>query len=142
VIILWEGTLAEVDDFDGGSSGTVSDTTGPMWEIVTELNARFPIGAGTLPSTTVIAQGATGGEETHALTVPELPAHTHLNRQFNGQLAAGASAISVPYSSAASSTVTDSPTSSAGTGAAHNNLPPYKAVYFLRRTLRRFYTTS
>jgi microcystin-dependent protein len=39
-----------------------------------DLRGRFPVGknAGTFS-----ALGGTGGEETHTLTVPEMPAHTH-----------------------------------------------------------------
>jgi microcystin-dependent protein len=89
---------------------------------------------------TTIAVGATGGEETHALTVAELAAHTHaplangsgyivnggspgLPQNYQGATAGSGS----NYSSA-------STTGSAGSGTAHNNMPPYAAVLFQIKT--------
>lgn len=92
------------------------------------LKDRFLIGAGN-----TYAVNATGGSTTHTLTVNEMPSHNH---QTN---------ITV-YSSSASTTgwvrdtvektyQTQSFTStSTGGGAAHNNMPPYLAVYMWKRT--------
>ena len=76
-IMLWGSALPNFASFDGGDAGALSVVSGPMWEEVTELRAKFPIGAGTLPSGTVLAVGDTGGEEKHVLTIPEIPAHHH-----------------------------------------------------------------
>ncbi len=75
VITMWMGDPTTIDTFDGGEAGTVSAQTGPMWEIVTTMAARVPIGVGALPSGTALATGATGGEENHTLLVAEMPKH-------------------------------------------------------------------
>lgn len=73
--------------------------------------------------------GTTGGEKTHALTVNELPTHTH-GSVYSGSvdstkthawLASGGSAMA--YGAVET-----------GGGAAHNNMPPYTQVSIWRRT--------
>lgn len=67
--------------FDGGdSSGVGGLYSGPMWEVVTEMAALFPLAAGSLPDGTSVTQGATGGEQLHKLLPAEGaedPNHTH-----------------------------------------------------------------
>lgn len=83
---------------------------------------RFPVG-----KSTTKANGATGGEAAHVLSVAELASHTHgVTVQGGG----GAGADGVGHTN---DTVTPYPnviqTSATGGGAAHNNLPPYLACY-------------
>lgn len=83
--IISPSTLVSASDvwaWDGGdgtdpATTTPSYATGAMWEVDPILTARFPLGAGTLPSGAVVAPNATGGNETHALQPAEIPAHTH-----------------------------------------------------------------
>lgn len=74
--------------------------------------------------------GSTGGEATHALTVDEMPSHTHYVRGSGFNQGAGLTA-SVSDSSDAYRPLA---ASSAGGNAAHNNMPPYLAVYMWKRT--------
>ena len=113
---------------------------GGTWEI---LNDVFLLAAGSYANA-----GTFGGEATHTLTVDEMPSHVHsvnissretLNRVIWGSgygssdknawgfgyvedsssgLPTGASGVTAAY---------------AGGGAAHNNLPPYMAVYMWKR---------
>lgn len=91
-VMIWTQPLPNFATFDGGDSNAVtSDTTGPMWEEVTDLRAKFPIGAGTLPASpagtgATLSVGDSGGEQIHTLTVAEGamdPHHNHLTGKFN-----------------------------------------------------------
>jgi hypothetical protein len=140
VIVEWDEALPNFATFDGGDANPLSAISGPMWEEVTELRARFPIGAGTLPSGTALAVGDTGGEEKHILTIPELPAHTH-----DGPANEADSTSGGDYHAAWTENDGTTPvlppraTGSTGGGLGHNTMPPYYTVYSLRRTARQFY---
>jgi microcystin-dependent protein len=73
--------------------------------------------------------GETGGEKTHTLTEPEIPAHTHsyLQTPWTGSRYDGSSSPLMTQQ-------TSGTTGSAGGGQAHNNLQPYITVYMWRRT--------
>lgn len=78
------------------------------------------------------ANGTTGGESEVTLTIDEMPRHTHTytrSRLFYAE-AAGQNAIG--YGSNAGTAITAG-TNSTGGGLAHNNMPPYLAVYVWKR---------
>lgn len=86
------------------------------WE---QVGGRFLIGAdGTY------APGTTGGEATHTLTVDEMPSHTHNVLQGTAGTS-GASCLTVTTSDNRSYATSVS----TGGGQAHNNMPPWLAVY-------------
>lgn len=72
--------------------------------------------------------GGTGGEAEHTLTVNEMPTHSHtyMHYQSNGSVTEYSPSWTSQKSAAKS-------TSQAGGGQAHNNMPPYLAVYIWRR---------
>ena len=70
----------------------------------------------------------TGGAKTHTLTEAEMPAHTH---SYDAHLGTG---VSGPVSLDDRMPLTTSSTTSTGGGVAHNNMPPYIAVYMWKRT--------
>lgn len=77
-----------------------------------------------------IAAGSKGGQDYHSLTVLEMPSHTHGNvrtysRDGTGNISPGESAGGDGSSEFTSAT---------GGGEAHNNMPPYIAVYIWQRT--------
>lgn len=111
---------------------------GGTWE---RIQDRFLLAAGT-----DYAAGATGGEATHALTESEMPAHTH-KRSDNTTLGLYGvdGAVSRNWIAAGSNYVAFSASkkdgigyggsvASTGSGDAHNNMPPYLAVYVWKRT--------
>ena len=120
---------------------------GGTWE---QLRDRFLLGCGD-----TYQNGTTGGEATHALTINEMPSHNHTattnttgahRHGYNGwySYAAGNAKGSIanerlsdgerwdPFNSAGahSHTVTINNT---GDGQAHNNMPPFIAVYMWKR---------
>lgn len=100
---------------------------GGTWE---SIGGRFLLGADS-----TYTAGSTGGETTHNLTIDEMPSHRH--------------AINASYSSAGSSSSDGgkilsgddnngwlwdfTSTDWTGGSAAHNNMPPYLAVYMWKR---------
>lgn len=87
---------------------------------------------GKASSGTFATAGATGGAETHTLSLAEIPSHTHLY-----SLEGGAGLGSAPYNACYGngSLYTDyATTKAAGGGGAHNNLQPYIVAYIWKRT--------
>lgn len=149
-IILWEGAAANIDAFDGGETATVTKICGPMWERVTELDARFPLGVGTLPvSGTVIAEGATGGADQQDVTLIEenLPEHYHhIAVEAGGETIESAAGYlrtgggdEVEWATGNKTKGGRTRTTGDGTAITLTQMPPYYALYFLRRTAREFY---
>lgn len=114
---------------------------GGTWE---RLKDRFLLAAGDTYSA-----GSTGGEASHTLTENELPNVTgQANLQFAGGtagiIASASGALSVGGSEigVATTTAQEGTTNvryrylnmNIGGGAAHNNMPPYLAVYIWKRT--------
>jgi len=142
VRVLWAGTTSELQTYDGGEAGAISATTGPFWEVSTAFSGRVPLGVGTLPiSGTPIAVNTTGGLEKVVLAESELPSHTHPggigllgdnnNDDSSPPAASNGTAVAGNY---------QYPTSGAtGGGLAHENMPPYVGIYFIRRSARRYY---
>ena len=100
---------------------------GGTWE---QIKDRFLLAAGS-----TWAAGTEGGEASHTLTNNEIPSHTHnINASYsnpgsatsvNGKLLAGHDENSWLWEFAS--------TGSTGDGEAHNNMPPYLAVYMWKR---------
>ena len=99
-----------------------------------QIKDRFLLAAGT-----TYKAGTTGGEITHKLTYNEMPEHTHPMYAYNP----GGDGTWTPDEGAyLVDSVTDDKTTwwarlamgYAGGGAAHNNMPPYLAVYVWKRT--------
>jgi microcystin-dependent protein len=77
--------------------------------------------------------GDTGGNNSHTLTIDEMPAHTHIQR---GRNSGGANLQSqVALNADAVQTTTITTTGSTGGGGAHNNMPAYLRGYFAIKAL-------
>lgn len=101
---------------------------GGIWE---EIKGRFLLGRNDSH-----AAGSTGGEENHKLTENEMPSHSHGAFVTPGTTGSEYSAYSGKWLGA----VGDSPeegygahTLKTGGSNAHNNMPPYLAVYMWKR---------
>ena len=103
-----------------------ADLFGGTWEQIKDV---FLLAAGDSH-----AAGSTGGEETHVLTAEEMANHTH-GYDYTGQsVTEGVNAIRL-YQAASTqyNAYSGKATSNCG-GQAHNNMPPYLAVYVWKRT--------
>ena len=140
---IFVGTTTDLLSYDGGDgTAVVGDTFGPMWMVDTLLDARFPVGAGTFVTSGAVAVNGTAtstsvvGEDKHTLTVSELAAHTHnVGRYVNDSTSGG----DPKFMDLTLGTGTVGISSSTGGDAAHNNLPPFYGVYFIKRTTRIYY---
>ena len=111
--------------YQSTDSTSPAELFGGTWE---QIKDRFLLAAGD-----VYAPGETGGEAQHTLTKAEMPAHTH-GYDFTGQsTVTGVTAIRL-YDADGRRNEYQGASASAGGGAAHNNMPPYLAVYVWRRT--------
>lgn len=148
-VILWLGNPSQVDTFDGGEPGTVTNISGPMWSILTSMAAKIPIAPGALPSGKVLNVGDTGGEENHVQTAAEVGPHAH-DRNTKGltELATLAATEGGDIAGGSSSgggmrlltVATTGGTTGTNTGGQPQNvMPPYYCINFLRKSGRKFY---
>lgn len=106
---------------------------GGTWE---RIKDRFLLAAGT-----AYAGGSTGGEATHKLTAQEMPSHTHTMYVNNDGSASSWSPTFGDYLIKPDGVTTSKKNyqaklaqNGAGLDQAHNNMPPYLAVYIWKRT--------
>ncbi len=159
-IILYRGDPGAIATFDGGNANPVSATDGPFWQRVTECDGKFPFGAGTFASGTVVAVKDTGGSETIALTLPQTPVHNHLIANSDEKLSGGSAlsasnslvsklsnldsgyALQGDQTAAAAGLTSNTGGATDGSTTGHNNIPPYYAVLLLERTGRLYRTQN
>ncbi len=126
-----------------GDSTSPAELFGGTWE---RLKDRFLLAAGN-----VYTAGSTGGEATHKLTVSEMPSHKHTMNQNKesetGYIPRGGDAASIgihtdsdnamniggTFTDRGANSTTNAVINSTGGGQAHNNMPPYLAVYMWKR---------
>ena len=120
------------------SSTSPASLFGGTWE---QIQDKFLLAAGSS-----YTAGDTGGEAAHTLTVDEIPSHAH---GLRANTSWGNSETLAPWAQYFGSNILYDVGSSGGTitasyyydvvrptggGAAHNNMPPYLAVYVWKRT--------
>jgi len=156
---LWVGLEADLETYDGGEAGAVSDTTGPFWTVDHLFDARVPIGPGTFTadpadptSGATIAVGGTGGRENshETLVAANVPPHQHTIgteksddpdvASETGRLRVGGG-LEVLWQNVATVKVGHTRNSLGdGTGGTtamtFTNLPPYFGTFVIKRTAR------
>ena len=113
IITMWSGAASAIPDgwaLCDGTNGTP------------DLRGKFALG-----SSDKYAVGATGGEETHTLTVDEMPRHCHSGIIIES--GNGGHGFALNSSAARSSASTDY----TGGSQAHNNMPPYYALCYIMK---------
>lgn len=106
------------------SSASPATLFGGTW---VALQDRFLVGAGNS-----YAVNETGGESTHTLTAAQMPSHSH---QQNVGANSGSWGVRSDYNADSEcAAYYQGSTNSAGGSAAHENKPPYLAVYMWKRT--------
>ena len=93
----------------------------------TQLKDRFLLAVGD----TYTSAGLTGGEADHTLTVAEMPSHRH--GASEGQFHAYTGSNGADTVSGGTNFKSIQYTAYVGGGGAHNNMPPYLAVYMWKR---------
>lgn len=154
--LVYSRTLAELKGDIGVDTATLVDLFYPIGSIYMSTDTtnpqsrftgtywlpiynRFLLGAGD-----TYKAGTMGGEATHTLTRSEIPSHYH--DEYLGNDGGPDSAPSgysgwpnIAYTSNKTWWATGSKTSAAGGDGAHNNMPPYLAVYMWRRVTYQEY---
>lgn len=141
VVWMWTGLEADIPTLDGGEAGAITDTTGPMWEKLATMDGRFPLGPGTVNGV-VVGVGAQGGAGTVTLIEENLPIHEIQGYSYlaGTNLATPGLIVDDDRSAALNGTVADSFGGDAnGDTVAFPAIPPYTAIWFIKRTARRFY---
>jgi hypothetical protein len=144
---IYVGTTTDLQTYDGGNTNAPSNWSGPMWEVDTLFEARFPVGAGTFAASGVVSVNGTttstavAGEDKHTLVTSEIPKHSH-TMTWDSQDTSGGNQLKTLYYGPDANVPNDIVKNSgdAGGDAAHNNLPPFYGVYFIKRTARVYYT--
>ena len=139
-VVMWEGAEGDIPTIDGGTVGAVTTTSGPFWEKVSEMDAKIPIGPGTTdaPTSTVIAVGDEGGSELVVLEKEQLPSNPF-----------GVNNVTGPFLDVTAGGTFEVQTNPGtnhrvggwdGNDEGHNNMPPYRGIWFIRKTSRLYYT--
>jgi microcystin-dependent protein len=140
--LLCDGTEIEAAAYPQLAAvlGTTYGNAAAGWVKLPDLRGRTIVGTGSGANLTARAAGASGGAETHPLSVNEMPSHKHsINgirsdipgehlHPHDGVVAAG------QQNYAASGYTSEAPINPNGGGAAHNNMQPWAALTYIIRT--------
>ncbi len=109
------------------SATNPSTLFGGTWE---QIQDKFLLACGT-----TYKAGATGGEATHTLTVNEIPAHSHRGSAGNFMSTSDKASPGTAqnFNSGSYKRYAMSYTANTGGSKAHNNMPPYLAIYVWKR---------
>lgn len=115
--------------------GDASKSLPDCWKICSDFSGRFPVGvnnpaSGGNSELSTYNVGLTGGKETHQLTIKEMPAHEHDVKVDKvgrvGDATSNQKTLDINKGDGAIIT-----SASTGGNVPHNNIPPYRAIYFI-----------
>lgn len=78
--------------------------------------------------------GSTGGEAEHTLTADEMPSHNHMLKIYNHNNSGTVKNVNRSVWTSQTDAGAKLDTEPTGNGVAHNNMPPYLAVFMWKRT--------
>lgn len=141
-----ESALWALDGGDGTDPSTSPPTvsTGAAWQVDHDFDGVFPVAAGLIPGSSpavTLAIGDTGGSNTHVLTQAELPdidLHSAIRSGATDPQDPGTTFLANP--AAALPNTFDLVTPLGGNGDAIPMMPPYRTIYWIKPTIKRFYT--
>lgn len=118
--------------------GTTYGGDGRTTFALPDLRGKMPVGISDIdPSFSI---GVKGGEESHTLTLPELPLHTHYVNASPGTGSLSSPANAYPainaqgirqYSSTQNALMNAAAVNPTGSGQPHNNMPPYLVLNYI-----------
>lgn len=120
--------------------GTAFGGNGVSTFALPDLRGRAPLASGQGLGLTDRARGNVLGFETHALSGPEMPAHTHslgassangTNDTVAGNVMARSPSAITQFHVTADTTLHSATVGTSGGGQPHNNMQPYQAMNFI-----------
>lgn len=166
---LWNDTLANLLIYDSGVNEAISETTGPFWQEEPDMQGRTAVGPGTLnPSGTVVAQGDTGGvdevtlssgqgatlDHSHGFGNVTDPANDDVFLMLSGNVTIPSTQMMFVPGSGTTRVVSNFTQANLITGKPLVNgaaveeldpvnlMNPYRGVYYIKRTARKYYTAT
>lgn len=134
IICAWSGAITDIPQGWGFCDGTLYNALDGSKLQSPDLRGRFIVSAGQGTNLTNRNVGDKGGEETHTLTIAEIPAHAHTYsamRNDNGNEYHNGSLIGYSNPNWWSLKANTDPTGVTGGNSSHNNMPPYYALAYI-----------
>jgi len=140
-IIMWSGTTVP-------AGWALCDGSTVNSKVTPDLRGRFVLGSGSGSGLIARTLGAFGGEESHLLTINEMPSHTHpltdpghwhgywnpVSGDWQGLVHdSNGTAVEYPHGDVTSREYTGITMGSKGGDLPHNNMPPYYVLAFIMR---------